>query len=146
MFYQSCPIFRVKLQASTCKQTFVQIIPYTPSKPFAPCFKCFLFLIQKALCSNPCSNGMLALSGQSVSYLPSCTQVNTLVLLRQQNGLAWNSQTLFRCQETPSGGVYEIVVGRQRKKKGVFSRERQGSWMSCQKTTEKRGPPTDGNE
>jgi len=45
----------------------------------------------------------------------------------------------FRC-------VYELVVGRQRKKKGVFSRERQGSWMSCQKTTEKRGPPTDGNE
>src|SRR2546429_6652149 len=108
--YQSCPIFRVKLQASTCKQTFVQIIPYTPSMPFSPCFKCFLFLIQKALYSNRVATAWLALSGQSVSYLPSCTPVNTLVLLRQQNDLAWNPQTLFRCQRTPRRSITYMFI------------------------------------
>src|SRR5260370_2562783 len=65
--------------------------------PFSPCFRRFLFLIQKALCSNRVATAWLALSGQSLSYLPSSTPVNTLVLLRQQNDLAWNPQTLFRC-------------------------------------------------
>jgi hypothetical protein len=31
-------------------------------------------------------------------------------------------------------GVYELVVGRQRKKKGVFSRRRQAVKAPCQRT------------
>jgi hypothetical protein len=42
--------------------------------------------------------------------------------------------------------VYELVVGRQRKKKGVFSREGKAMRRLAKETIEKRGTPTDGNE
>src|SRR5260370_37614983 len=38
-----------------------------------------------------------------------CSLVNTLVLLRQQNDLAWNPQTLFRCQRTRRSLAYMSI-------------------------------------
>jgi hypothetical protein len=49
-------------------------------------------------------------------------------------------------QHLANMGVYELVVGRQRKKKGVFSREGKAMRRLAKETIEKRGTPTDGNE
>jgi len=43
-------------------------------------------------------------------------------------------------------GVYELVVGRQEKKKGVSSWLRQGSFNQAKEKIEKRGTPAHGNE
>jgi len=43
-------------------------------------------------------------------------------------------------------GVYELVVGRQKKKKGVSSWIRQGGFTPARKKIEKRGTPAHGNE
>jgi len=50
------------------------------------------------------------------------------------------------CGKRGTNCVYELVVGRQEKKKGVSSWLRQGSFNQAKEKIEKRGTPAHGNE